>query len=416
MKTTKALSVQFAAEERGLIKDTLLCRTGKFDGMYGEVEVTKDLLEALCARYIEQKQSPTNANDYAPILLDHDRSVENVMGRLLSEDLHVDEWKEIDGEMTFGLFGKLRIDDPAAQQAVDSGKYAQVSISFDEESNEIFEVSFVAVEAARGSIVLKQGEKKVDKKFQALSQKHIALATQVKHSRARRKAALSKLANTRDGVVKEMVELQKQADGIALAIKTSQTKAQFAAFVKQGKMNPSEIKALDFKELASLSNGARKIVLSAYENRAVSTDVFQFGQAAGKEEAQEMTPAKMRERIALQRAGKGANLAAGEADEDKEKKELAEEDGEDKEKKHDDEMSYSMSEDEHAEHMEKMTEVHQKLGECIDKIKSMGEPMQKMADADKDEEKKEMSDDGDSEDMGAEEDEDKKPKEKEEGK
>lgn len=415
MKTTKALSVQFGSEEKGLIKDTLLCRTGTFDGMYGQVEVTKELLEALCARYVAEKASPTNANDYAPILLDHDRSVGNVMGRLLSEDLHVDEWKEIDGEMTYGLFGKLRIDDPVAQQNVDTGKYAQVSISFDEESNEIFEVSFVAVEAARGSIVLKQGEKKVDKKFQALSQKHIALATQVKHSRARRLSALSKLAATKDAVVKEMIALQKEADGIALAIKTSQTRAQFSAFVKQGKMNPSELKGLDFKELASLSEGARKIVLSSYENRAVSTDVFQYGKSSDKEEVSEMTPAKMRERISLQRAGKGANLAA-EMPEDDDKKKLAEgeTEGEGKEK-HEDDKSYSMSEDEHAEHMEKMTEVHQKLGECIDKIKSMGEPMEKMADADKADEKKEMSDDGDSEDMGAEEDE-KKPKEKEEGK
>lgn len=418
MIITKKLPTQFeAGTDKGLIRKALLCRTGSFDGMNGPVDVTKEMLEGLCATYIEAKSQPQNDNDFAPLLIDHERKADNVMGRLLPRGMEVKEWREVDGEMQFGLYGELRIDDKDAILKVGTGKYANLSISFDEDSNEIFEVSFVAVEAARGSIILSKnhstgGTKMATaQKLMSLSKKHKALSAHVMQSHSKRQAALSAIISTTSKVEKEITSLMKKTGEITLSIKASQLKAQFNEFVREGKMNPVELKDLDFKELCSLSDTARKILLASYSNRSVSTDVMTFGQSSDKKTSLDLSPAAVRERMELQRSGKTVSLAE-EIPEKKEDEKLSEENTEDK-------KSYSLSEEEHAKHMQDMMECHQKLGECVEKIKSMGQDAEKISDEDKQDEKKElkeMSDESESEDMGADDEEkDEKSNTKEKG-
>jgi hypothetical protein len=386
------------------LKRALLCRTGSFDGMYGPVVVDKARLEALLKKYQEVRSAPANLNDYAPVLLNHDRNVELVKGRLMPEGLEVKEWKEVDGEMQYGLFGDLRIDDPEAVKAVEQGKYAHLSISYDEDSNEIFEVSFVAVEAARGSIVLSSvtkekvksqgGNVDLSQKLSTLSAKHKALAAAVKQSRTKRSAALSALVQKKNAVQKEIESLEAQTRNLATTVKTAQLKARFNDIIKAGKMNPVELKAMDLAEMATWSEAQTKVLLASYENRPVSKDVFQYGQTSGEQKISlaAMTPEKMREAIRLQKAGKGASLAALEGDDDESMGE-GEEKPESKDGKDEkgEKETFAMGKEEYSQALEEMSGLHSKLSECVEKMKSMGEDVEKMSSDDKDDEKKEMA-------------------------
>jgi hypothetical protein len=384
--------VSLAGESASKVKRALLCRTGNFDGMFGPVEVTKERLEALAETYQKIRATPQNENDYAPILLDHSRSVDLVKGRLLPEGMSVEEWKEIDGVMEFGLFGNLRIDDPEAQANVESGKYAHLSISFDEDTNEIFEVSFVAVEAARGSIVLAKstgGSMDLEKRFKALSQRHGALATHIKAARTGRKAALAKLMKERDDLAKEIETLAKGSKELAKRIKLSQLKGKMAEFVRQGRMEPVELKEIDFEALSEMNEKALNMYLQSFEKRPVSTDVFQYGQAGTKKLSTDLSPAAMRKAMELQRSGKAQSLAGPhEGDEDVNEKEKGLAEGEHQEPDGDEGMM-SMSKEEFAKCLEEMYGHHSKLAESIEKMKGLGEEMKKLAEGEDDDEKKE---------------------------
>lgn len=389
---TENLSIDLKQSEN-FVKPTLLCRTGIFDGLYGQVKVNKERLEALAARYKEIRSTPANENDYAPILLDHNRSVELVMGRLLPEGLEVREWREVDGEMQFGLYGNLRVDDEAARKKVESGKYAHVSISYDEETNEIQEVSFVAVEAARGSIVLKQGEKQMstelESKHSRLTQRHKALAAVVKGARATRKAALSQLVAKKSEIEKELSAALAKANEAGSAIKTGQIKARLASFVRQGKMSPVELKKIDVKGLVALNESALKYVLDSYESRAVSTDALVFGQSNDQVPSVEPKDKEaMRRAMAAQKKGvalsdEDKKKLADEDDEDGEKKKLAEADKEVK--------SYAMDEEAYSKCMADVTDVHSKLSGVMDHLKKMAEAVDEMAESEDEQEKKEMA-------------------------
>ena len=404
-------------QKQDFSKKALMCRTGTFDGMNGTVTVTRKMLEGIAETYNLERKAPQNENDYRPVLTDHVREVDRVKGRIMP-DLEVKPWTDPGtGEDEFGLFGTLRIDNEDAREKVLNGTYANLSISFDEDTFELFEISFVSIEAAKRSIILSNknstgGNKMaMNTKLMSLSKKHNALAAQVKQSRAKRQNALSQMIVKKTEVEKEITQLMKKTGEIALSIKASQLKAQFQEFVRQGKMNPIELKEIDFKELSSLSESARKLILSSYEKRAVSTDVNTFGQSSDKKISLDLSPAATRERMELQRSGKGASLAEEIPKENEEKKDLAEDDKEEK-------KSFVMSEDEHSKHMQDMMDCHEKLGECVDKIKSMGLDAEKISDEDKSDEKKEskeMSDESESEDMGAEDEETEKSKSKEKG-
>lgn len=399
--------VDLAQKEGSLVRRALLCRTGVFNGMFGEVRVDVQMLERIKIHYTNQKQNPTNENDYAPILLDHNRSVDLVKGRLLAEGLEIAEWREVDGVMQFGLFGNLRIDDVEAIKNVESGKYAHLSISFDEETGELFEVSFVAVEAARGSIILSKGEKMDKKKLVQLSQRHTALKTALKQSRSARKTALSALLKTKSGLDKDLKELMTKAQSIALSVKTGQIKGRFSEFIREGKMNPAELKAMDFTSLAGLNEQALGLVLKSYENRPVMEDVYQYGQEGDTTVEADLSPAAMREAIKLQREGKKAiTLAEGDAPTKEDKKDMSSE-GEEKEKM----KMYSMDEAEYSKCLEDVAGVHSKLSEVVEKLKAMGDKVDEMSkDEEKAESEEKLAADEEKVDMADDEDDEKKKK------
>jgi hypothetical protein len=369
--------ISLANKDGSLYKKSLLCRTGLFEGMYGSVDVNAEMLQRIADRYNGQRAHPQNENDYAPILTDHIREVDRIKGRVMA-DLSVEDWVNPEtGEVLQGLYGTLRVDNEDAKKKVDDGMYAHLSITFDDEQDyELFEVSFVAVEAARGSIVLKKGETMgVKNGLAALSQRHKALAAAMSESRTKRKTVLAKLIKSKTELLKEAESLATQAKGISLTVKAGQLKTQFADFIKAGKMNPAEMKELDFTELAAMSEKQLKIVLSGYDKRAVSTDVFQYGQEgeAAQADAVKMTPEKMREAISLQKSGKKApSLAEGEgaATPPAPKKE-----GEQSESA----KAYSMAEEEWKKCMEDISGIHTKLSEVVEKIKGMGADVESLA-------------------------------------
>ena len=393
------LAISFAQKDGSMFKKALLCRTGRFDGVFGQVEVTKLRLEQLAEKYKELRANPANENDYAPILLNHMRDVDLVKGRLMA-DLEVAEWKEIDGVMEYGLYGTLRIDEEEAKANVEAGKYAHISISYDEDTNEILEVSFVAVEAARGSIVLSKGGKKMEleKKLSTLAQKHKALAAAVKESRTVRREALKKMLSQRAELEEKALAAAKHAKELSVKVKAAQIKAQMLGFVKEGKVEPKVVREMNFAELAQFSETALKALMASYESRPVSRDVFQHGQSADNKTAQvDLSPAKMREAMALQKSGKKA-LAEGDdqKDEDKPKPPPAavagvrgEKDEKDPSLAEDDKDTKAMDMEEWAKCLEEMGAVHAKLSEMVDKLKKLGEDTQEMAEGEDEQEKKE---------------------------
>lgn len=400
--------VKLEAAAGPMVKRALVCHTGNFDGMNGPVKVSAELLELIAAKYKSDRVSPTNENDYAPILVNHDRLVENVKGRILPDNMEVAEWKPIEGVMQMGLFADLRVDDPEAQANVESGKFAQLSISFDEETGELFEVSFVAVPAAREAIVLKKGAKHMgDTRLTQLAAKHKNLAAFVKESRKTRKAILSTLIKDQKSLMTEITELQEKSSGIALAVKKSQIKAKFTEFVRGGKMTPKELKDLDMSELATLSESAMKVVLASYSAREVSSDVVQHGQTGARSVKVDLSPESMREAIKLQREGKGSISLA-----DKEGEENIEKDDDKKKIPQPGESdpgadNYAMGKEEWTKCLEDMAGVHQKLAEVIEKVKGMDSKAGQLAENDDKDDVKEQK-------MASDEA-DEKPKDKTEG-
>lgn len=385
--------INLKAKDGALYKKALLCRTGKFDGMFGPITVTVELLKGLCEKYNRDHEKPQNENDYAPILKDHMRSVDLFCGRIMA-DLSVEPWTDPETEIVEeGLFGTLRVDVKDAQEKVDSGQYAQLSISFDEETLELFEVSFVAVEAARRSIVLAQktgGRMELAKRLSSLAQKHQALAAMVQKGHEKRKVSLAKIAKDSKESSETLKSLSEGLKSTSLKLKQAQTKAAMLGFVKQGKMSPIEFKKLDFKALAALDGSALKFLTDSYESREVSPDLIQFGQGGDVDYTEmdaSLTPAKMRAAIELQRAGKGsAPVVLSEEEKEEQKKKLAEKDPK--------EGGGSMDHEEFKKCLDEMDAHHKSLMEIHTKLCDMHKESEDMAEGDekeKEEEKKQMS-------------------------
>ncbi|RYZ81636.1 MAG: hypothetical protein EOP06_23165 [Proteobacteria bacterium] len=238
---TISLAAPVEPNESGeYVRRGLLCREGTFEGMFGEVTVTRDLLNGIAERYNRLKKKAQNKNDFAPILTDHVREVDRIKGRILTP-LETAAWIDPDtGKELLGLYGPLRVDKKDAQASVDDGTYAHLSISFDEESFELYEVSFVAVEAATGSMVLSKknsegGKMNLKVKLASLSKKHSALAAQLKSNRTTRSLALKAIATKKNEALAEATAIQTQISSLALSIKSGQLKSEFSKFVLAGK-------------------------------------------------------------------------------------------------------------------------------------------------------------------------------------
>lgn len=392
-KKESRVSLAFEKRDGSLYKRALICRTGSFEGMYGPCVVTHESLKAMVEAYQRIRANPANENDFAPVLKDHHRAVDLVQGRLLPDGMEVAPWKVIDQVQHYGLYATLRIDDALGQKNVDSGKYAHLSITFDEETFEIFEVSFVAVEAARGSIVLSKGEKKMSKfknRLSALAGQHRALAGAVKAGRTKRATQLQKIAKLHEGLKKELSALSKQVGEASLAFKTSSIKSQLSLFVRQGKMTPDEMKKIDMTALAACDDSSLKIVLSSYANRQVSVDFEQRGQSGQSLSAEPKTHEDMRKAMALQRQG-ATSLAA---DDSKDPSELAD-DQENEQLADGDKEQTGLDLDSMKKCLEDFSGVTKKLGEIVDKLGAGEKETEKLSADDKEleqEEEKHLSD------------------------
>ncbi len=249
----------------------------------------------------------------------------------------------------------------------------------------------------------------LSKKFASLSQKHKALAADVKLKRAARQVSLQKIKTTKDELRKTLSSLSARQVELKAKLRGAQLKAQMNGFVVAGKVNPSELTKMDFKALGALPQHAVDVLLASYESRQVSTDVYQYGQSGSSLVKEPTTKAEMAEAIKLQKAGKRISLSDRIVDEkpvDDAKAKLEGEEGEDSKKKinHDDMKDILAEMDEH----------HAKVGEAMDKLKSLGEETDKMDGEDKKEEEHLSDDEG--EDLAKEDDEDGKPKDKKEEK
>ena len=375
-----------------IVKRVLACYEGTFDGMYGPVEVTQGLLQGIADRYNGEKAIVQNEFDYCPILTDHIREADRTKGRLLG-GLTVEPWTKLStGETRPGLFGWLRVDNKDAQSKVDDGTYAQVSISFDEETFELYEISFVAVEAARGSMVLSKNTKSPGGKMElgkaklaSLSQKHKALAQEVKQARARRTQSLKQITVKTAEVVTEIKSLAARLETLKQTTKVSQLKARFNGFVKGGKMNPAELSKLNLKSLSALDGTSLEIVLASYENRPVSQDVFQFGQTGSPLKTVALTKESMAQAIKLQREGKTGIVLADRQEE------TPPVDGAKAKLEGDDDDSMSLSSEEWKATLAEIDDLHGKMGDAVDKMKALGDETNKVNDDDKKDEEREMA-------------------------
>lgn len=401
------------SETQAMYRKAILCKTGKWDGANGEVEVTVDLLQGLADNYNAERANALNKNDYAPILVDHNRQVDLVKGRLDTSRMPLTIEKLSDG--SFGLIGELRIDNQWAQQCVDDGTYAQLSLSFDDEKMEIYEVSFVAVEAARRSQVLSKGDKKMGKKSKLVA---LSLVNSVVASnREVSLGIVNGVKTTSAGVTSLKAELAM----VQTAIKTAGLKSLFHGLMREGKMTKAEFSKINLKTLSGLDATAIKAVTDAYTSRKPSTDIVQFGKSGEKPKHSSLTSTEFRKLRDQQLAAgkKGVkNLEASDDDKDKEDKK----DDKSADLSSDKDESESLGQDDVSD-LEKM------LAKCLEALKPLSESLEsiqsyakKLQVDDKKEEELASGDDEseedkdkDSKDLSADDDKDEKEKDKNNG-
>lgn len=83
------------APQGSLIKRALLVFEGTHMGMFGPVTLSREFLQIMVDRFNREYANPKNENDYPPILKDHMRDVDGVLGRMVP-DLVLEESKSKD--------------------------------------------------------------------------------------------------------------------------------------------------------------------------------------------------------------------------------------------------------------------------------------------------------------------------------
>ena len=129
----------------------LLCYTGKFDSMDGEVEITPDHLKRLVENHnarLKALGSQVKITDYPPVQLDHSTSAEHTVGRLVGPL----ELGTHDGQVA--MFGHLRILGSDNLERVNDGRWSNLSIGADLDSGELQEISITPFPAARKACLL----------------------------------------------------------------------------------------------------------------------------------------------------------------------------------------------------------------------------------------------------------------------
>ena len=297
-----------------LIKRALLVFEGTHNGMYGKVTLSREFLTVMVERFNREYANPMNENDFPPVSKDHDTCADNTLGRIIGPLEAVDFKHPRTGLEVLGVFGDIRIDDSDAIKNVNSGKYSHLSISFDDDADnlgELYEVSFVGVEAARGSQVLSKGDKmNIEQKFESLNAKYLGLKKLSKSKSLAIKAGVKSLKANLDGI---QTDAEKLASGVkegVKEIKLGLLKAKFKDFVREGRLSKAELDGIKFEDLVDMDQKSLSIVLTSYKSRPVSSDVAQFGIKGAEPRSKELTTAEIRRLRAEQRAGKtGSSLS-----------------------------------------------------------------------------------------------------------
>lgn len=299
------------------VRMAILCRTGKWIGLHGEIEVTKEMLELVANYNNTAYSSVVNMHSYPPIQIEHERDARETQGRIdLSQaKLEVVEAKKYnpiwDG---YVLVGPLRIDDEEGQKNVESGKFSKLSLSFDDEIGEIYETSFVAVEAARGSQILKKGDGSMPEELEKIKGQVTSLSAQVTQMKSKNSGAALALMNLKGGIDKRVTSLSSSIEKVVLLTQKAQVQSEFKALIRQGKITKAEYDKLDFKEFAALPKVALSALVSSYKNRTPSIDVNQYGTVAGvKASKVELSQEEYNKALAAQQKGetyKPVTLAA----------------------------------------------------------------------------------------------------------
>ncbi|MFV8250237.1 hypothetical protein [Bdellovibrio bacteriovorus] len=286
--------VKLAAGEKtgSLYKRAMICRTGDFVGIYGEVTVTKEMLEKIAEKYNRERANPQNENDFAPLQVDHNTSADVTKGRVMA-DMEVKQIDpellgESEGTVIWGLFATIRVDNEEAIEKVESGEYANLSIFFNDETFEVMEVSFVGVEGARRSIILSH---KIPSKGESMDFQKAYEAQKKKNKRVMTALGAVKKSGVMKGVAlsaafkqskTELVALQSGIEKVLTKFKATALGIELKHLVRLGKMTPAELKEMNIEELAAMPENAQKVVLSSYQKRAASTDMVQHGQSGAK--------------------------------------------------------------------------------------------------------------------------------------
>ncbi len=368
--------VNLALKDGSLYKKSLICRTGYWDG---RVEVTESKLRIIADKYNKQRAKPINANDFAPILVDHNRMADAIKGRLMA-DLTVEPFEDPEtAQPGFGLYGTLRIDDADAQLKVDSGKYAQVSMSFDDDATfEIYETSFVAVEAARRSQLLNQGETTMNvelaQKLATLETSHAALLAAGKLGRSDRRAVCLAMATTLATTQTEVSAFGTKITETILSIKAAVLTAQLKGFIREGKLTKAEFDKLDAKKLAGESDTSLGAILASYQGRTPSVHAIPQHGKTGAEpvDTAKLSTEDLRTAITAQLSGKKGTALAADENDPKGKKD-GDTDGP--------EMGLSDVQDA----LSKLGEIMPAVTKACDYMKKMSESLQGMQDKDKEE-------------------------------
>lgn len=277
-------SISLAQLDGSVVKNALLCHTGDFEGKYGPISINEQFLNALADRYNKQRAVVQNQNDYAPILKDHDRKVDNILGRLLS-GLSVADWTDPEtGVVEKGLYGPLRVDDDLGKVKVEKGLYSQVSLTFDEETFEIYEVSFVAVEAARRSQALSHGGNEtmsveLQKQLTSLQKKHGGFKKKVSLAIKTRKEVSLALKGQIENVDSLIASLSSKKTEVELALRTVSLTSAFRGLIREGKVTKAEFDGFKITELASMPQPSLVVLMKSYSDRKPSSDVQQHGSA-----------------------------------------------------------------------------------------------------------------------------------------
>ena len=368
------VQLQEGQAQGALFKRALILFEGTFHGQFGEVKITPDFLGVMQERFNREFANPKNMFDYPPLLVDHDRKADLIKGRLVGP-MSLEPWEDPrDGVTKMSLWSDVRVDDEEAQGKVIKGQYAHLSLSFDDDINnlaEVFELSFVAVEAARGAQALQKGEKmsvELQKNLDSAKSKITALKAKAKTRRTVLLAACASLSQNLEAMTADHKKGTEGLKATVTSLKMTVVTSQLKACVKEGRLSKADFDKLDVTKIAEMEPSAQTVILSSYQTRPISTDLIQHGMSGAKplsEKGIQLTDGQMAKAIKLQREGK--NFEAGEVTQP-ESENLTSDDGNDDDR--DPELTGKDIEEALAK-LEGLAALQDKIGESSERMKKL---------------------------------------------